>query len=160
MMKHHYPRLFAGRPEENAARRFAARVTELFAFLVRVLDVRLRDRGPTVTATWHSSCHALREMDVVRDAKSLLRQLSKVGLVALENETECCGFGGTFAVKQPELSAAMVGDKVAALRRTGADILLAGDCGCLMNIAGAMARQGLAIQGRHLAHFIWERTNG
>ena len=160
MMKHHYPELFCGTPDEAAARRFSQRVYELSEFLVRVLDVKLQDRGDPVTITWHSSCHALREMDVIRHAKSLIRQLDRVTLIELERETECCGFGGTFAVKQPALSAAMVKDKVADIARTGAATLVAGDCGCLMNITGAMAHSGVAVDGIHLAQFLWERTDG
>jgi L-lactate dehydrogenase complex protein LldE len=160
MMKHHYPKLFSGTPEEEAARRFAGRVYELSEYLVRVLAVTLEDRGDPLTITWHSSCHALREMDVVRYSKALLGQLKNVTLVELQRETECCGFGGTFAVKQPSISAAMVKDKVADIRRTGASTLVAGDCGCLMNITGAMAHAGVAHAGKHLAEFLWERTNG
>ncbi|MDJ0782366.1 MAG: (Fe-S)-binding protein [Desulfosarcinaceae bacterium] len=160
MMKHHYPELFAGTKEEAAARDFASRIFDLFEYLATVLNVRLDDRGAPTTVTWHSSCHALREMNVVQYAKALIGQLSKVTLVELERETECCGFGGTFAIKQAAISAAMVKDKVDDIRRSGASTLLAGDCGCLMNIAGAMAHGQLAIDGKHLAEFLWERTNG
>ena len=160
MMRHHYPQLFAGRPDEGPARRLAGQVYELAEFLVRVLDVKLEDRGEPVTITWHSSCHALREMDVVRDAKTLIGQLKNVTLVELERETECCGFGGTFAVKQPDISAAMVTDKVNDIARTGASTFVAGDCGCLMNITGAMEHSGVNVGGKHLAQFLWERTHG
>jgi len=160
MMKHHYPALFAGRSEEAAALGFAGRVYELFEYLVTVLEATYEDRGEPITVTWHSSCHALREMNVVHYAKALIGQLKNVTLVELQRATECCGFGGTFAVKQPAISAAMVRDKVADIRQTGASTLLAGDCGCLMNITGAMAHEGLAIDGRHLAEFLWERING
>jgi L-lactate dehydrogenase complex protein LldE len=110
-----------------------------------VLAVELEDRGEPLTITWHSSCHALREMDVIRYSKALIRQLKNVTLVELERETECCGFGGTFAVKQPAISAAMVKDKVADIRRTGATTVVAGDCGCLMNITGAMEHAGVTL---------------
>ena len=160
MMKHHYPTLFADTDEEAEALRFAERVYELFEYLATVLKVTFEDRGEPTTVTWHSSCHALREMNVVRHAKTLIGQLKNVTLVELQRETECCGFGGTFAVKQPAISAAMVRDKVADIRRTGASTLLAGDCGCLMNITGAMAHDGVAVDGKHLAEFLWERTNG
>jgi L-lactate dehydrogenase complex protein LldE len=160
MMKHHYPPLFAGTPDETAARRFSERVYELSEYLATVMAVKLEDRGDPVTITWHSSCHAMREMDVIRHSKALIRQLKNVTLVELERETECCGFGGTFAVKQPAISAAMVKDKVADITQTGASTLVAGDCGCLMNITGAMAKAGVAIAGKHLAEFLWERTNG
>jgi L-lactate dehydrogenase complex protein LldE len=160
MMKHHYPTLFAGTSDEDAARRFSRRVVEWSEYLATVLTVELEDRGDPVTITWHSSCHALREMNVIRHSKALLRQLKNVTLVELERETECCGFGGTFAVKQPAISAAMVKDKVDDIRRTGASTVVAGDCGCLMNITGAMAHAGVAVAGKHLAEFLWERING
>ncbi|HSO18978.1 MAG TPA: (Fe-S)-binding protein [Desulfosarcina sp.] len=160
MMKHHYPALFAGAADEAEARRFAGRVFEFSEYLDRILAVRLEDRGDPITVTWHSSCHALREMDVIHHSKALLRQLKHVTLVELARETECCGFGGTFAVKQPEIAAAMVRDKVDDIARTGAAAVVSGDCGCLMNISGAMQHAGVAVAGRHLAEFLWERTNG
>jgi len=160
MMKHHYPTLFAGAPDEEAARHFSERVVELSEYLARVLAVTLDDRGEPITVTWHSSCHALREMDVIRYSKALLGQLKNVTLVELERETECCGFGGTFAVKQPAISAAMVKDKVNDIVRTGASTVVAGDCGCLMNITGAMEHAGVTVAGKHLAEFLWERING
>lgn len=159
MMKHHYPKLFAGTPEAPAAREFSGRVYELSEYLARVLEVTLEDRGDPLTVTWHSSCHALREMDVIRYSKALIGQLKNVNLVELEREAECCGFGGTFAVKHPAISAAMVKDKVDDIARTGASTVLAGDCGCLMNITGAMAHSGVKIAGKHLAQFLWERTH-
>ena len=160
MMKLHYPQLFAGTADAAAAQRFADRVFELSSFLHRVLDIRLTDRGAPETVTWHSSCHAMREMGSIADAKALIGQLANVELVAIERETECCGFGGTFSVKQPAISAAMVADKVDDIVKSGAATVLAGDCGCLLNINGAMAHRGIAIEGKHLAEFIWERTDG
>lgn len=160
MMRHHYPRMFEGDPGRSRVEEFSERVFELTEFLVHVLDIRLEDRGAPVTVTWHSSCHAAREMKVIEDSKSLVRQLKNVTLVSLENEHQCCGFGGTFAVKQPEISEAMVEDKIDDIRKTGAASVLSGDCGCLMNITGAMAHRKIPITGRHLAEFIWERING
>lgn len=159
MMKHHYPKLFAGTPHVQAAGRLADRVYELSEYLSDVLAVKLVDRGDPVSITWHSSCHALREMDVIRHAKALIGQLENVELRELEREEECCGFGGTFAVKQPAISAAMVKDKVSDIAGTGAETLVTGDCGCLMNISGAMNHTGVAVAGKHLAEFLWERTN-
>jgi L-lactate dehydrogenase complex protein LldE len=159
MMKHHYPTLFAGTPDQAEAERFAARVFEWSEFMVRVLGVRLADRGPRLKVTWHSSCHALREMRVIEDSKSLIRQLANVELAELERERECCGFGGTFAVKHPAISGAMVQDKVEDIRATGASRVITGDCGCLLNIAGAIAHRELPVSGQHLAEFIWERIH-
>jgi L-lactate dehydrogenase complex protein LldE len=159
MMRHHYPKLFADAPDIEAVKRFSERIFELSEFLVHVLDIRLQDRGEPIKVTWHSSCHALREMGVTEDSKSLIRQLRNVQLIELQNEHECCGFGGTFAVKQPAISAAMVKDKTDDIRQTGAGRLITGDCGCLMNITGAIQHDNIQIGGQHLAEFIWERIN-
>jgi L-lactate dehydrogenase complex protein LldE len=158
MMKTHYPDLFEGRPEHDRAKAFSARVFELTDFLVNVLDVKLEDKGEPVRVTWHGSCHSMREMGVVDQPKSLLRQLANVTLVENPREKECCGFGGTFAVRQPEISAAMVTDKVAALEETGAAEVLSGDCGCLMNINGALEKAKKRLHGRHIAEFLLERV--
>jgi L-lactate dehydrogenase complex protein LldE len=160
MMRHQYPVLFADDPDIDRVQKFSERVFELSEFLVHVLDIKLVDLGSPMKVTWHSSCHAMREMNVIEDSKSLIRQLKNVEFVELENEHECCGFGGTFSIKHPRISEAMVRDKVAAVRKTGAPMVLAGDCGCMMNISGAMAYQKIPVESRHLAEFLWERTNG
>lgn len=159
MMKHHYPLLFAGDARLDSIQQFSNRIVELSEFMVRTLNVKLEDRGTPIKVTWHSSCHALREMQIIEYSKSLIRQLQNVQLVELQNEFECCGFGGTFAVKQPDISGAMVSDKVADIQQTAAARLLTGDCGCLMNISGAMEYQKIPIKGQHFAEFIWERIN-
>lgn len=157
MMKHHYSELFANEPDRGEALAFSARIYELTEFLVHVLKIELEDKGDPIDVTWHSSCHAAREMKIIEDSKYLLKQLSNVHLIDLDNEHQCCGFGGTFSIKQPEISAAMVKDKVDAIRNSGARRVIAGDCGCLVNITGAMEYQNVPIQGTHIADFIWER---
>ena len=158
MMKRHYPALFEGDPHHAEAEAFASRVHELTEFLVRVLDVRLTDRGDPITVTWHTSCHALREMGVSGEPGQLLSQLANVSVRPLSREFECCGFGGTFAVRHPEISAAMVEDKASDVTATGAATLLAGDGGCLMNIGGRLEARGDAVRAVHVAQFLWERT--
>jgi L-lactate dehydrogenase complex protein LldE len=158
MMKHHYPDLFAGERDEAAARAFAGRVVELTQFLVNVLGVRLTDRGRDATVTWHSSCHGLREMGLDSEPKALLGQLANVTVVPLKRERECCGFGGTFSVRYPDISAAMVTDKVADVTGTGASVVLSADAACLLNIGGALEKEGAAAKPMHLAEFLWERT--
>lgn len=160
MLKHHYPQLFAGDPQAAEAQHLAGRVFELTEFLVTVLRIRLEDLGRPIKVTWHSSCSALREMGVIEHAKSLLRQLKNVELIELQRERECCGFGGSFSVKQAELSSAMVADKLADVQQTGASLLLSGDCGCLMHIGGALEQRGVAVPVKHVAEFILERTHG
>ena len=159
MMRCHYPELFEGTELQAAAEKFAGRVFELTEFLTRVLKVKLEDRGTPMKVTWHSSCHALREMGVIEDAKSLLRQLKNVELVELQNEKECCGFGGTFSVKHPEISGSMVRDKIDDIQATGAPAVISGDCACLLHITGAAEKRKLPVKGRHIAEFIWERTH-
>jgi L-lactate dehydrogenase complex protein LldE len=158
MMKRHYPALFEGDPFETEAAAFAARVYELTQFLVEVLKVRLVDRGGKTRVTWHSSCHAMREMGVEAQPQRLLAQLGNVELAPLARGAECCGFGGTFAVRHPEISAAMVDDKASDVLATGAPILLSADGGCLLNISGRLAARGEKVEARHVAEFLWERT--
>ncbi|HRY16224.1 MAG: (Fe-S)-binding protein [Candidatus Competibacteraceae bacterium] len=158
MLKHQYPHLFAHEPDIEEVQRFSSRIYELSEFMVKVLQVRLEDRGEPIKVTWHSSCHALREMAIIPYAKTLLGQLKQVELVELQNERECCGFGGTFSVKQPAISAAMADDKVNDIVQTGAARVLSTDCGCLLNISGTLGYRQLSIPTQHLAEFILERT--
>ncbi len=158
MMRKHYPELFEGHVLEAAAGNLAERVFELTEFLVHVLGLKLKDKGEPVKITWHGSCHSQREMGVRDEPKSLLKQLANVELVELQREKECCGFGGTFSVKQPEISAAMVTDKTEDIERTEAKKVVSGDCGCLMNITGALEKKNSPVSGQHIAQFILERT--
>jgi L-lactate dehydrogenase complex protein LldE len=158
MMHEHYPELFAGQPDEAEARAFAGRVYELTWFLVHVCRLVLTDRGQPVTVAFHGSCHSQREMGVREEPKQLLRSLAQVRVAELERPGECCGFGGTFSVRQPEISAAMVKDKLADVTASGATELLSGDCGCLMNIGGALEKNGSPLRARHIAEFLLERS--
>ncbi|SIO26845.1 (Fe-S)-binding protein [Halodesulfovibrio marinisediminis] len=160
MMKVHYPKLFKDSPDLFIVKRFSERVVELTTFLHQYANAEYQDRGAPVKVTWHSSCHAMREANCIADSKALIAQLSNVELIELERERECCGFGGTFSIKQPEISGAMVSDKVADVVATGASVVLSGDCGCLMNITGHMEKENIRVKGQHIAEFIWERING
>jgi len=159
MMREHYPELFAGQPDEAEARAFSSRVYELTWFLVHVCGFAPTDKGEPVRVTFHGSCHSQREMGVREEPRKLLNDLANVTLVDLQRPTECCGFGGTFSVRLPEISAAMVADKVADIAGTGADEVLSGDCGCLLNISGAMAKAGTNVRSRHIAEFLLERCH-
>ncbi|MGE5505856.1 MAG: (Fe-S)-binding protein [Actinomycetota bacterium] len=159
MMKVHYPQLFEGDPDHSRAVAFARRVFELTQFLVEVLDVKLTDAGQPVTVTWHPSCHSMREMGVIDQPKRLLAQLANVTVVENPREKECCGFGGVFAVRQPEVSGAMVADKVDSIQATGAALVVSGDCGCLMNIGGAAEKANAGFKTRHIAEFLMERCH-
>jgi L-lactate dehydrogenase complex protein LldE len=158
MIKAHYHALFKGEPDQALADQVAARVIELTQFLVDVLDYRPADLGPPILVTWHGSCHSMRLMGVGTQPKELLRRLANVELVEVQRERECCGFGGVFSVRQPEISAAMVTDKADAIKATGAAAVVSGDCGCLLNIGGAIAKRGDKARSVHIAEFLLERT--
>jgi len=160
MLKVHYPELFHGEPEQAAARALSERVCEWSAFMVDVLAVRLADLGPPRRVTYHPSCHLLRELGV-RDAPlTLLRQLERVELVSLPDAEECCGFGGSFAVKMGDLSAAMVRDKCAAVAESGAELVVSMDAGCLLNIGGALHAGGYPARALPLPLFLKRRIAG
>lgn len=159
MMKQHYPQLFAGTPDEKKALKVAARVHELTGFLVDVLGVTLTDLGEPAKVVVHTSCSARREMGVAHAAEALIGQLDRVQPVEQARKNECCGFGGTFAVKQPDISADMVKDKTDCLRAVEPDRVVSQDCGCLMNIGGAFDYQGGGPKTQHIAEFLWERTH-
>ena len=159
MIRKHYAELFKNDALQHEAESVAERTFELTEFLVHVLKIKLEDLGDPIKVTWHTSCHAKREMEIGDAPKQLLRQLKDVELLELEREDECCGFGGTFAIKEQHISAAMVKDKVDDISKTGANRLLGGDCGCLLNISGAMKHSGNSTAHQHIAEFIWERTS-
>jgi L-lactate dehydrogenase complex protein LldE len=160
MFRVHYPRLFADTPEEARTKALADQVYELTEFLVRVLDLKLDDLGPPLQVAVHNSCSARRELGVADAALDLVGRLSNVQAVEPDHAYECCGFGGTFAVKQPEISAAMAADKTAAIAATGARVLVGQDCGCLMNLDGTFRRKGSGPEVKHIAELLWERTSG
>jgi len=109
---------------------------------------------------WHASCHALRGMGLKTEGKSLLRQLRNVQILPLEREEECCGFGGVFSVKQPAISAAIAADKADDIERSGAEVVIGQDCGCLVNIEGVLRQRKSPVRVMHIAEFLWERMNG
>ena len=157
-MRFHYPDLFAGEPLHAQAIALSERVYELTEFLLHVLRIELQDRGEPLRVANHTSCTGRRKLGVAGAAEQLLSQLDRVEYVEQERADECCGFGGTFAVKYPEISAAMVSDKADAIEQSGADLLIGGDCGCLMNIGGHLCKRGSQLSAQHIAQFLWERT--
>ncbi|PZN01437.1 MAG: Fe-S oxidoreductase [Bacillota bacterium] len=159
MIRHHYARLFAGDSEWAArAAAFAERVYELSEFIVHVLGrTDLGARYPAV-ATFHRSCHMARGLGLVEEPLALLRAVEGLELVDLPHPGECCGFGGTFAVKMAELSTAMVDAKVQAIEETGAQLLVGCDVGCLMHIGGRLRRLGRPVRVLHLAQLLDEAT--
>ncbi|HHL4083123.1 (Fe-S)-binding protein [Burkholderia sola] len=165
MIRHHWPALFADDPVHGPkARAIAERTYELAEFLVHVLDVQLdavmTDAAPDERVVLHTSCAARREMGTRVHGVALVDALPGVTRIEHERESECCGFGGTFSLKHPDISGAMVRDKVASACATGCDRLVSADCGCLLNIGHAAAKAGAALPVEHLASFLWRRTAG
>jgi len=160
MMMHDYLDLFKGEKDFDKIREFASRVQELGVYLDKVLNVKYEDRGAPIKVTWHTNCHALRVAKSIDSSKNLIRKLSNVELVELQYENECCGFGGTFAVKEPEVSNAMAMEKVKDIINSGAKYIVIGDGGCMLNIEGTLRRQNADIKVIHLYDFLLKRING
>ena len=159
MMRHHYPSLFAADPAlADLARDVADRVFELTEYLLHVVGFDRPDLGSPCRVALHTSCHARRQMGVHISGRQILDALAQVTVVEPERVQECCGFGGTFAVRFPDISQAMVGDKLDAVLATGASQLVSADCGCLLNILGHAAHRQAALTGQHVASFLWQRT--
>ena len=160
MIKRHIPTLFDGDDRRaKRARSLAAQTFELVSFLVDVCGVTAVDTRYSGAVTYHDSCSSLRELGVREQPRLLLGTVRDLELRELPDSEVCCGFGGTFCVKYPEISNRMVSDKIAAVAETGAGTLLAGDLGCLMNIAGKLSRQGSAVRARHVAEVLAGMTN-
>ncbi|CZE49272.1 (Fe-S)-binding protein [Campylobacter geochelonis] len=160
MMMHDYVELFKGEKEEEKIKEFSSKIVELSVYLDKVLNVKYEDAGEPIKVTWHSNCHALRVAKSIESNLNLLKRFKNVELVQLEYEKECCGFGGTFAVKEPEISNAMTLEKIKHIEETGVKYLISADGGCLMNIAGTMSKHGKNIKALHLYDFILSRLNG
>ena len=138
----------------EAAAAVAARTWELSEFLVEVLGVTDVGAYFPHRVTWHPTCHSLRLLRVGQRPLRLLRAVEGIDLVELPDAEQCCGFGGTFALKNPAVSSAMLADKIAAVRRTGASYAAAGDASCLLHIGGGLSRLDTGIGTRHLAEIL------
>lgn len=161
MIRLHYPELFSDDPRQHArAKAIAAKTWELVSFLHDVRGMKSVDAEYHGRVTYHDSCSGLRELGVREQPRAYLAQVRGLELRELPNADVCCGFGGTFCVKYPEISDAMVSEKVDAIAGTGADTLLAGDLGCLMNMAGKMKRRNLPIRARHVAEVLAGMADG
>jgi L-lactate dehydrogenase complex protein LldE len=155
MLAHHYPGLFDDDPALKArAENLANRSYELVSFLVDVLGIKAVAAQYDGAVTYHDSCSGLRELGVKEQPRRLLGSVQGLRLHEMKTPEVCCGFGGTFCVKYPEISNAMVSEKAADIAATGADTLLAGDLGCLMNMAGKLQREGSAVKVRHVAEVL------
>jgi len=155
MLRVHYPALLDGdRAYAARARALAAKSHELVSFLTDVMKMRDVDARFQGVVTYHDSCSGLRELGVKDQPRRLLATVDGLVLAEMTEAEVCCGFGGTFCVKYPAVSAAMATAKARRIGETGAACVLAGDLGCLMNIAGTLSRQGIAVEARHVAEVL------
>ena len=160
MIKKHYPGLL--RDEEDWRRRaeaLAAKTHELISFLTDILGVTAVSARFDGTVTYHDSCSGLRELGIQEQPRALLASVDGLTIRELPDADICCGFGGTFCVKYPEVSNAIVEKKAGAIAASGADTVLAGDLGCLMNICGKLKRQDQPIKVRHVAEVLAGMTD-
>jgi L-lactate dehydrogenase complex protein LldE len=155
MIVKHYPELFEpGTADHEAAVELAGRTHELVSFLTRILGVEKVQAAFPARATYHDSCSGLRELGIKQEPRKLLASVEGVSLREMTDAEVCCGFGGTFCVKYPGISDKMLEKKLKHIEATGADTLIAGDLGCLMNMAGKLKREGSPIKVRHVAEVL------
>ena len=155
MLRKHYSTLFS--PEDPLfaeAESLASRIFELVSFLTDILGVKQVEGRLHANATYHDSCSGLRELNIKEQPRKLLASIEGLRLIEIESSEVCCGFGGTFCVKYPDISTKMVSDKADHIEETGADLLLAGDLGCLFNMAGRLKRRGSRVDVRHVAEVL------
>ncbi|MGB0895278.1 MAG: (Fe-S)-binding protein [Parashewanella sp.] len=155
MMRHHYLELLGDEPEIKS---FCDRIFEFTEFLVHSLHIKLEDKGSPERVALHTSCAARREMGVHITGNQLLGQLDNVEVIKHDYESECCGFGGTFAVKHADISAAMVADKTKNLLNADVVRYVSADHGCMMNINGSLEYQKQSLRGEHIASYLLSRT--
>jgi L-lactate dehydrogenase complex protein LldE len=158
MLRKEYAPLLKDDPDARRdAEALAARTYELSQFLVRVAGVTRLPPAITGRVTYHDSCHLLRGLGEAEAPRTLLKNLDGVDLVELPGADQCCGFGGSFSVRLPEVSSAILDKKIAAIESTGAECLVACDAGCLMQIGGRLSRTGSRVRARHLAEVLSAR---
>ncbi|MDN5870788.1 MAG: (Fe-S)-binding protein [Nitrococcus sp.] len=155
-----YPALFAHHPRwQRRARELAERTHDILAFLAEIAPLeRIRARY-LHRVTYHDSCSSLRQLDIKQQPRRLLAHVEGLQLVEMANTEVCCGFGGTFCVKYPEISARMVTDRVNHILASGANTVLGGDLGCLLNIAGRLRRLNKAVHVFHTVEVLANRAH-
>ncbi len=157
-MVRHFPELF---PDDETwrgrARAVAERTHEFGSFLVQVMGVDDVGASFNGSVTWHDACHGLRDLGIHSEPRRLIRKVRGAELVELPNADTCCGFGGTFSVKYPEISVAILDHKIEAIEKTGVRAVVSADASCLMQIGGRLARNGSAVRAMHLAELLASR---
>jgi L-lactate dehydrogenase complex protein LldE len=160
MVKHEYAGLMKDAADRAAAERLAGRTHELSQFLVRVLNRRQFRSAVSGRLTYHDSCHLRRGLHESESPRALLRALAGAEFVELPGGDECCGFGGSFSVRLPEVSTAILDKKLANVEATGADCVVACDAGCLMQMRGGLSRRGSRVRALHLAEVLADPSTG
>ncbi len=161
MIRHHYPEMLTSDPGYGQrAAAVASRTFEIMDYLHTIRGFRPRGRSLHASATYHDSCAGLRELGIHAQPRAMLAAIGGLELRKLEGDNVCCGFGGTFCVKYSAISNAIVDEKAAAIERTGADLLLAGDLGCLMNMAGKLHRRGARTRCFHVVEVLAGMAGG
>lgn len=161
MIRHHYPKLLEGSWRDRAIT-LAAKTFELTEFLVDVAaspGQPVNEGASSSVVSYHDGCMGLRELDISAQPRQLLKQLRNIDVTELAETDVCCGFGGTFCAKMPEISAKMTDDKLDSALATGANVLTGGDMGCLMNLAGRAKRLGKTLEIRHIAELLADNTS-
>ena len=159
IMRRHYPELLADDPDLAAsAKKFSGKVYELTAFLADVLDVaHLPERTPGKTPrriAYHDACAGLRELGIREAPRRLLEKIPDLDVATIAEDEVCCGFGGAFCTKFPEISERLATDKCRAAEKDGATELTGGDLGCLLHLAGRLQGQGSSLRVRHVAEIL------
>src|SRR6266850_3500462 len=154
-MVHHFAELFSDDPDwRRRAQAVAARTHELSSFLIRVLKIEDVGAAWAGRLTWHDACHGLRDLNLKSEPRSLIRHVRGAEFVELENADACCGFGGTFSVKYPEVSLAILDQKIEAIENAGVQAVVSGEASCLMQIGGRLSRNGSKVRVMHLAELL------
>lgn len=160
MMAKHYGELFVDDAKwEARAKAFSAKTHELVSFLTDVMFVSNLNVAYNGSVTYHDSCSGLRELNIQKQPRKLLKSIEGLTLTEMKDPDVCCGFGGTFCVKYPDISNKIVSEKTTHIKASGAETLLAGDLGCLMNMAGKLKREGSTIKARHVAEVLAGMTD-
>jgi len=159
MLKQHYPQLLSDDIQwQTKAKAFANRCYELVSFLTDVCQMTTVQAQFKKTITYHDSCSGLRELGIKAQPRQLLNSVQSLKLIEMKETEVCCGFGGTFCMKYPDISVRMVSDKVANIDDTKAEVVVGGDMGCLLNIAGYLKRQNSPVKVYHIAEVLAEMT--
>jgi L-lactate dehydrogenase complex protein LldE len=157
MVKHFHELFPDEKPWRDRAEKIACKTHEFGSFLVKVLKIENVGASFSGKITWHDACHGLRDLGIKDEPRKLLRNVENAEFVELPDSDACCGFGGTFSVKYPEISVAILDNKIEAIERSGVDAVVSCDASCLMQIGGRLSRLGSKVRPMHIAEILASR---